>query len=240
MSSDGTEILPTDFDSKSFLQSIVDLKKRLEPMTSCQEDLPIQELDEVVGAGNATMAGFNIFSVYSQQQLEELRFDLEEIIRWINGLTGDPSTEISNLKKAINRMIDTSIDAELAAFSAAVAAKNAEQQAVEAAEKAKEEENRRVEEANRKAIEEKERIEAGQKAKEEEEQKRREAEQKAMEEKERKRREAERKAKEDEMADESKWPVYKYVRCSFFDTFTLCRVNIFRLFPYSLLCVIVV
>lgn len=156
MSSDGTEILPTDFDSKSFLQSIVDLKKKLEPMTSCQEDLPIQELDEVVGAGNATMACFNIFSVYSQQQLEELRFDLEEIIRWINGLTGDQSTEISNLKKAIKRMIDTSIAAELAAFSAAVAAKNMEQQAVEAAEKAEEEEKRRAEEANRKAIEEKE------------------------------------------------------------------------------------
>ena len=87
MSSDGTEILPTDFDSKSFLQSIVDLKKRLEPMISCQEGIPIQELDKVVDfiqvveSGNATIASFKLFSMYSQEQLHDLRHDFEAIVR---------------------------------------------------------------------------------------------------------------------------------------------------------------
>ena len=77
------QILPTDFDSKSFLQSIVDLKKTLEPATSCEGHVPIEELAQVVQAGNATIASFKLFSVYSQAQLEELRVDLEAIARCI-------------------------------------------------------------------------------------------------------------------------------------------------------------
>lgn len=83
MGSNGTQILPTDFDSKSFLQSITDLKKTLEPATSCEGHLPIEQLAQVVQAGNATIASFKLFSVYSQVQLEELRVDLEAIARCI-------------------------------------------------------------------------------------------------------------------------------------------------------------
>ncbi|KAK2191010.1 hypothetical protein NP493_62g00016 [Ridgeia piscesae] len=74
-------IEPAEFDSKSFLESIDELKTTLEPFASCSDDLQLQELKEAVLLGFTALANFKLFSEYSQRLIENISENVDAAIR---------------------------------------------------------------------------------------------------------------------------------------------------------------
>ena len=86
METDSNMTEPTEFDSKSFLESIDELKTTLEPAVSCSDDLKLQELIEAVKGGNKELANFQLFSLYAQVQIEDFSENLDAAVRCIDKL----------------------------------------------------------------------------------------------------------------------------------------------------------
>ena len=71
---------PQDFDTRSFFSSISDLSSRLQSasLTSMDTDFDADEMESVVSAVTVSMENFRNYTTYSQQQLEQLRGQLQD------------------------------------------------------------------------------------------------------------------------------------------------------------------
>ena len=71
-----------DFDSRSFLQGVRDLQTRLRSASSRSDTdghFPADELMRLTQDATTTLNNFKDYSVHSQQQMEGLRHDMEEV-----------------------------------------------------------------------------------------------------------------------------------------------------------------
>ena len=161
-----------EFDSKSFLESINKLKTTLKPAVSCSGDMKLQVVIEAVQVGNTALKKFKLFSLYSQRQIEDIRENLDAAIRCFEKLSNTKGTSqagrthfdglsiqekhdmLKKLKEELEKLAGCSLDAELAALAATLAAENI----LEAKRKAEEEKRRRQEEEERRRKREKERL----------------------------------------------------------------------------------
>ena len=88
MDTDSNMIEPTDFDSKSFLEVIEELKTTLEPAVSCSDDLKLQEVIDAVTVGNRELTNFKLFSLYTQILIENVRESVDAAIQCIDKMLG--------------------------------------------------------------------------------------------------------------------------------------------------------